>query len=68
MELEQVDRLLDIEQLRNSIGDKKKLSRSSVFRNPELRRLRIKIGARTFWSQADILQWIRNLRKQVNGD
>jgi predicted DNA-binding transcriptional regulator AlpA len=55
------DRLLDLEELCKIVPVKM----SSVYRNPELRAMRIKIGAKTFWSEVAIYAWIAGKRNEV---
>jgi predicted DNA-binding transcriptional regulator AlpA len=52
------DRLLDLQE----VMDLTHLSRSSVFRRPELRRMRVKLGFRTLWSEVAVQSWLASIR------
>jgi predicted DNA-binding transcriptional regulator AlpA len=53
------DRLLNLDEVMK-VTD---LSRSSVFRRPELRQMRIKVGFRTLWSEVAVQEWLTRIRK-----
>lgn len=58
------DRLLDLQE----VMDVTHLSRASVFRNPDLRALRIKVGFRTLWSEFAVQEMLAIWRKQASSE